>query len=526
MNLQINQTKLIKLWQIIFAEGQPYTLKALRYYTVGCYPRDPKPILLFDFISKHAPHFEHEKFNSTAAYLATFAAKRVGPREYNTAETRLKLVISELFQRTEEYIIQANALLNMQYYPSIPLLELYSQPQLKTCFDDYWRKVEMLVKPAINSKNTNYSLGQSGNFRQLNERYWALQIHQDYCLQMGYLERLDFQNLGTVLRDFTSCYVLRFQLEADAYSANYHLDDSAVGMTKYDIPLEIQANDPPLLALLRSFTRSIHSPILTEKEESVDAAILLLHENYRLFSQAELIELFSMAANCISSLIQTDRFNTNYYKKLHDLYKLKEEAGLFLQPHGSLSLMQYKNSVTVALVVGDVAFAKRFTEEYKDKLVSIIQKHRTNADEMYQYNKGQIAFYEKKYLDVEKLLRFNEAQHTILGLDAECLILKAYFEQDLLTLHGKYIETLTRPSSFMLRLQQFEQRLLREKTANIIMYKNFSQILLAIANLYKTHRIGIKIDLPANQVETLFANYTPTLEERWLRSKMHELASP
>ncbi|MEY4927178.1 MAG: hypothetical protein RI894_1614 [Bacteroidota bacterium] len=526
MNLQISQTKLVKVWQIIFAEGQPYTLKALRYYTAGCYPRDPKPLLLFDFIGKYAPDFQHEKLNSTAAYLVTFAAKRLAPKEYEAAETKLKLTLSELFQRTEEYIVQANALLNMQHYPSIPLLELYTQPQLKTCFDDYWRKAQTLVQPAATAAAAKYAQGQSGNFRQLNERYLALQIHQDYCLQMGYMERLDFETLGTALRDFTSCYVLRFQLEADAFSSNYRLDDRAVGMTKYDIPVEIQANDPPLLALLRAFTRSVNSPVLHEKEESATAAVALLQQNYTLFSQTELIELFSMAANCIGSLIQANRFNTDYYKKLHDLYKLKDEIGLFLQPHGSISLMQYKNSVTVALMVGDADFAKHFTEKYKDKLVNIVQKHRTNADEMYQYNKAQLAFYEKRYLDVEKLLRFNETQHTILGLDAEILILKAYFNQELMEFKGKYIETNVRKSSFLLRLQQFEQRLLREKTANTMMYKNFTQLLAIIANGYKTHRIGLKIEMPETWLEDLFVNHAPTLEERWLRSKAQEVMTP
>ncbi len=519
MNLQISQTKLIKIWQIIFAEGQPYTLKALRHYITGCYARDPKPLLLFDCIAKYAPEFQHEKLNSTNAYLVAFTAKRLAPKEIEAAETKLKLVLSELFQRTEEYIVQANALLNMQHSPNISLLELYSQPQLKTCFDDYWRKAQTLIQFDAKS-TTKHEQGQNGYFRQLYERYWALQIHQDYCLQMGYLERLDFETLGTALRDFTSCCVLRFQLETDAYSSNYRLDDSEVGMTKYDIPLEIQANDPPLLALLRCFTRSLHSPILAEKEESINIAINLLHENYRLFSQSELIELFSMAANCIASLIHTNRFYTYYYAKLHDLYKLKEEIGLLLKPHGTLALMQYKNSVTVALIVGDVEFAKRFTEKYKDNLVNIVQKHRTNADEMYQYNNAQIAFYEKRYLDVEKLLRFNETQHTILSLDAEILILKSYFEQELLEFRGKLIETPTRKSSFLLRLQQFEQRISREKAANITMYKNFHHLLTSIASLYKTYRIGTQIELEDNFEEALFAEFQPTLEERWLRTKI------
>ena len=35
MNLEISQTKLVKLWQIIFAEGQIYSLKEIRCYVMG-----------------------------------------------------------------------------------------------------------------------------------------------------------------------------------------------------------------------------------------------------------------------------------------------------------------------------------------------------------------------------------------------------------------------------------------------------------------------------------------------------------
>ena len=180
--------------------------------------------------------------------------------------------------------------------------------------------------------------------------------------------------------------------------------------------------------------------------------------------------------------------------------------------------MQYKNSVTVALIVGDVDFAKHFTEKYKTKLVNIVQKHRTNSDEMYHYNKAQIAFYEKKYAEVERFLRFNETPHSILSLDAEILLLKAYFEQELIERRGMYLCTEQHTSSFAIRLAHFKQHIGREKDAQITMHTNFILIMEAIVQLYATYKIGWKI--PENLTINLIKQHTPTVEERWLRKKL------
>jgi hypothetical protein len=59
-----------------------------------------------------------------------------------------------------------------------------------------------------------------------------------------------------------------------------------------------------------------------------------------------------------------------------------------------------------------------------------------------------------------------------------------------------------------------------------MMYKNFTQLLAIIANGYKTHRIGLKIEMPETWLEDLFVNHAPTLEERWLRSKAQEVMTP
>ena len=510
MNLQLANTKLIKLWQIIFADGQIYSIKALRHDLVGSYPRDNKPLLLFDYLAQYAPQFAAPKLSATQAYLATFRAKRLAPKDAAAAETQLKLVISAVFACTEAYIVQANALQSMAHYPNAALLELYAQPALKNCFEAYWRKAAPLLDAPTDA--------QTQGFRYLYERFIAQKIHTDYCLQMQYYDRLEPQKQAIALRDCVSAHILQYRIDAQTFGIDYNANSDDSLMSKHDIPIEVSPTDPPILAIYRQLTRSLNSDDLAEKEENARAALVALKLHHALFAPKERIDLFSLLGNCIGDLIKRDRFNDAYFELLTQVYQLRETTQTLLQADGSLSIMLYKNVVTVALIARQIDFARTFTEKYRHNLVQINQQHRIDAQEMYQYNLANIAFAAQDYGEVEVLLRFNEAQHSILGLDAQILVLKAYFAQDMRTLQGKYLETPERVSSFLLRLRQFEHYLFREKSANITLYQHFAAILSAIAAVYLTQRIGTRIILAPTWVAELFGAHTPTIEERWLRS--------
>jgi hypothetical protein len=306
-------------------------------------------------------------------------------------------------------------------------------------------------------------------------------------------------------------------VDTQTFQIDYHTTTDEAQLSKHDIVLEVLPTDPPLLAIYKNITLSLNTENWREKEDSTTQALYLLETHQLLFNTHERADIFSLVANCINDLLKHNRFNDDYYKILLKLYKLRETGGVLLNPDGTIGLMNFKNIVTVALTVNEMAFAKQFAATYHNKLPQLTVQQRTDAQEIHRYNLANIAFFEKKYTEVEQLLRFNEAQNSILSLDTEVLILKAYFEQDLQTLHGKYLTTPERPSSFLLRLQQFEQRVSREKAANSTIYQNFVQILLAFAEIYTHQRIGTKITLPEDFISTLFQNHTPTLEERWLR---------
>ncbi|MEY4927927.1 MAG: hypothetical protein RI894_2363 [Bacteroidota bacterium] len=512
MNFHFDQSKLLKIWQNIFTDEQFFREAGLRHYLVGYYPRDTKPIDLFDFLIKYAPSFANPKLTPTAAYCHVFKAKRLAPKEYDDAAKKLGKLVSELFLRTEEYIVQATAIQNMAQYPSDALLELYAQPALKSCFEDYWRKIQP------NITNTEHTENQG--FKFLAKRATAHQTYINYCIQMQYYERLNFELLETVLHDTINAQLLYFQNSIDVFEINYRSKANVNRSNVYNLDLLPQPTDPPLVALYRNLTRCLKSTDVTEKENTIEQFLILFAKYQDRFSINERFDMFNLASNCIIALTKLDRFNDHYFNLLFQLYRLRETSNCMLNNEGAMESVLYQNVVTIALLVGEIAFAKQFTTDYNEKQVSITLQQRTNAKELFQYNLGNIAFYEKRYNEVEKLLRFNETQHNILNLHAEILILKTYFEQDMLLLCGKYIETAERTSGFLLRLKQFENRISREKAVNITLYQNFSTILGTIAAWYKTTRIGLTVDFSADATEQLFTKNSPTFEERWLRAKI------
>ncbi len=516
MNLQLSNTKLVKLWQIIFADETIYKQKAFRYYVEGYYAEGAKPILLLNYLFKFAPDFSSNKLNATQAYLLVFNKKRLSVREFDMAQMQLRHLLSDLFLRTEEYIIQAKALYDAQNYPSETLLELYGQAALKTCFEDYWRKTEPLIN--------NLEIAKNQGFTFLAKRANAQQAYLNYAIQMQYYDRLNFEALETALHDTIIAQLLYFQNSVAVFEVDYQrknkrnlldklLDNDAAASQTHD-------TGPPLVAAYRYLTLGTKSQDTTKKEHAIQAFLILFAKFQHIFTKNECADMLELANNCIGQLIQYDRFNDDYFRLLLEIYRLQEASSCLLSNDGVIGTIFYKNVVTVALVVGELAFAKQFTATYKDKQLAITIQQRTDAQETYQYNLAQIAFFEKRYNEVEKLLRFNETQYSILSFHAEILVLKAYFEQDLLDLWGKYIETPERPNSFLLRLQQFQQRIIREKATHIDRYRHFATILLAIANVYKTHRIGTKIVLSAQFISVLFDENSPTFEERWLRTKI------
>jgi len=135
----------------------------------------------------------------------------------------------------------------------------------------------------------------------------------------------------------------------------------------------------------------------------------------------QLREIYQYAMNyCIKKI---NKGNINYFKTLFELYKIILPKEI-LMPEKSLPQFDYKNIVTIALRMKELAWAKKFIEEYKPYLR---KEERENA---YIYNLAHWHFHSREYSKTLSLFQRVQFTDVYYQLDTRSIVLKTYFEQD------------------------------------------------------------------------------------------------
>lgn len=145
-----------------------------------------------------------------------------------------------------------------------------------------------------------------------------------------------------------------------------------------------------------------------------------LNKIQKLFPPDELIEIYSFGTNyCIQKI---NRGQSKFLQELFELYeKLVEMEVLF---NKELSPWLFRNEVVIALRLG----YNEWTEEFINKYAQWIpEAYRDNA---VTFNRATLYFYQKKYDEVIKLLRYVEFDDITYTLNSRDLLLKTYFETD------------------------------------------------------------------------------------------------
>ncbi|MEY4927787.1 MAG: hypothetical protein RI894_2223, partial [Bacteroidota bacterium] len=469
--MNLLEAKLIRLWRVVFAPESIYKLTDFRAQVQGAHIKDLKPLRLAEFLSDFAPDFAHERRMTFAqAYLHTFQVKRVVNQV--KAETELYAVMSVVYKHTETYIIQTAALHESRIRPNTALLELYTHQSLKDCFEDYWRTTAPL-------RETPAERG----FKYLHNRFEIAQSYMDYQLAIEAADKIDWHHIDVSLEQSVVAYQLRrfasmyfYQIDFQASINTDTINNYINSILQYD---KTVFETEPLVSTYFQIVKALLTENMAEKANYCDAVLIILRDNAVLFSHGELHELYTITSNIANILLKENKMNNINLGRMYQIYRGLEENSVLLRKGQIMDLILYKNIVTISLGINEITYALEITERYKQQFVLATKQLRETADAVYAYNRANIAFHQKKYEEVENVLRLlNPSQNTFLELDTEVLILKAYFEQDLLDLRGKYIETPARPNSFLLRLEQFQQRVIREKSAHTNRYQHFAVLLL------------------------------------------------
>jgi hypothetical protein len=139
------------------------------------------------------------------------------------------------------------------------------------------------------------------------------------------------------------------------------------------------------------------------------------------FKHKELQTLFIHAMNyCIDTKINHGR--EDYYAELFALYRIALAREIIFD-NGLLNPHHYKNIITVALHIRELAWAEAFIQDFTERLP------KSNQENALNYNLAHVYFYQRRYGKVIELLREVEYQTIAYALGSRMLLLRTYYEQ-------------------------------------------------------------------------------------------------
>ncbi len=125
-------------------------------------------------------------------------------------------------------------------------------------------------------------------------------------------------------------------------------------------------------------------------------------------------------------ITQLNKNNSNYYEHLWNAYVFSLDNQIALEENGLLLPSHYKNIVTISLRLNKIDYALAFAEKYKSYLP---EEHK---NDVYNYNRAHIFFYQKQYDDVLMLLVQSKFTDVFYKLSSRVLQIKTYVELSLL----------------------------------------------------------------------------------------------
>lgn len=237
-----------------------------------------------------------------------------------------------------------------------------------------------------------------------------------------------------------------------------------------------------------------------EDEKHFDALKELLHTKAQLFPPLEQRDLYQYLKNyCIKKINQGSR---EYVRTLFNTYK-EILANKKIMNVDFFSQWEYKNVVTIALRLGEKAWAKNFIEGYN---VYLQPAERKNA---FTYNMANWYFFEKRYNMVLKLLQEVEFTDLYYQLDSKSILLKTYYEQG-------------DEEMFLFHVGAFKIFLKRNKTISEYQRKIFNNLIKYTLKLLRAGGRSLKVKTVNAEIKTV----KQIADLGWLEEKIREQLMP
>ncbi len=376
-------------------------------------------------------------------------------------------------------------------------LDFSAEHNLESGVEDSLKKIERYFATQIHDRSYYYDMFLVEHIKnvQASKQILLPSLAQQYL----YLDRLyAFNKLQMIYIELNRCKMSNLSFDLNTHEpflthlvANNFWDDNTLKFHYYQLKI-IHAPNEELYGLLKN-----------ELKEEANK----LHPT-------EVRNVRTILANfCVQQIKQGNvSFYNDYLGILLD--KVEHEQ--------IISIVDFKNIITVALRIKDTDWICAFLENHK----SIITPPEAASD-AYQYNLARVYFLQKKYDDALELLSLVKIDNVYYSVEIKILTIKILYEQiNANILSGKKL--INKEEELELKTEGFKSYLQMTKKLNtvpestVLAWKEFSRFLRRIVPLLLTEAYDkaykVKKDFEATEARGI-----RVVENDWLLEKINEM---
>lgn len=244
----------------------------------------------------------------------------------------------------------------------------------------------------------------------------------------------------------------------------------------------------------------INCSIDINDDNSYEQAKNLLYKNIKIFSKAELYNIFSGLKGFVwqKSLLSRDKYQGEYFELMRHMI----EAGAYNVFGEVMSFTVFDNMLTTALALKKIEYAEKFVKKYGNYLIP------SSRDNMLLYANARLAFEKGDYDTALECCSKVNIEYFMMKIRIRVITLKIYYERK------QYEAALNAIDTF----RHFLKNSKNLTSARVSNYDNFNKILNQIIK-YRTNPSYEKLEEIKDKIK-----YTPNVSSKeWLREKIEEL---
>lgn len=262
------------------------------------------------------------------------------------------------------------------------------------------------------------NLLQSQPLRDAGYHLSSFRIQEEVFLQTPTRDTaLNVQGMSDELSRFFAAEMLRTACVAASLQATYQTAYSAPYIEA--ILAECEAGRYEGVPVIGVYYHSYRCQTLPDALSHFFSLKSMLSDAEKWLPISELRQVFLFAINYCIRRVNTNE--TGFMREVFDLYQIGLGQGVFVE-NGFLSRFTFKNIVSAALQLGELAWTERFIEDWAPRL------HGQFREPYERFCAAKLCYAQRHYDRAQSLLLHVTFDDVFLDLSARALLLKIYFE--------------------------------------------------------------------------------------------------